>query len=146
MLMMVQNLSSLTNLRLLSIQSNRLTTISGLDSLLNLEELYISHNALATISGLDSNTKLRVLDISNNEIDHLTNLSHLTHLEELWASSNRLSSFEEIEKELRDKEELQTVYFEGNPLQLRSPALYRNKVRLTLPQVQQIDATFVKVS
>lgn len=44
------------------------------------------------------------------------------------------------------KEKLETVYFEGNPLQLRQPALYRNKVRLALPQVQQIDATFVKVS
>jgi len=140
-LTLAQNLSTLTNLRLLSIQSNRLATISGLSALLNLEELYVSHNALTSISGLEANTKLRVLDISNNEIDRLENLSHLTHLEELWASSNRLSSFEEVERELQGKEELQTVYFEGNPLQLRSPALYRNKVRLALPQVQQIDAS-----
>lgn len=140
-LTLIQNISPLTNLRLLSIQANRLTTIGGLESLTNLEELYISHNALGSISGLDNNTKLRVLDISNNEIDHLENLSHLSHLEEFWASSNKLSSFEEVERELKDKEELATVYFEGNPLQLRSPAVYRNKVRLALPQVQQIDAS-----
>jgi protein phosphatase 1 regulatory subunit 7 len=33
------------------------------------------------------------------------------------------------------------VYFEGTPLQLRQPALYRNKVRLSLPQISQIDAS-----
>lgn len=71
----------------------------------------------------------------------LENISHLKNLEELWASNNELSSFEEVERELRDKENLQTVYFEGNPLQTKGPAVYRNKVRLALPQVKQIDAS-----
>ncbi|KAG7116762.1 Protein phosphatase 1 regulatory subunit SDS22 like protein [Verticillium longisporum] len=54
------------------------------------------------------------------------------------------SDDENVERELRDKAALTTVYFEGNPLQLRGPAVYRNKVRLALPQLSQIDATFVK--
>lgn len=137
----VQNLSPLTNLKILSIQSNRLPQIQGLENLSNLEELYISHNALSTISGLDQNLKLRVLDISNNQITNLTDLSHLSHLEEVWASSNQFSSFEEVERQLADKKELNTVYFEGNPLQTKNPVMYRNKVRLALPQVQQIDAS-----
>ena len=137
----IRNLDSLTNVRLLDIKSNRLTAISGLTSLHNLEELYVSHNAITSISGLESNPKLRVLDISNNQISKLENLSHLTHLEEFWASSNQFSSFQEVEKELADKAELETVYFEGNPLQTQGPAVYRNKIRLTLPQVQQIDAS-----
>ena len=137
----IKGISSLTNLRLIDVKSNRLTAISGLTSLTNLEELYISHNAITAISGLESTSKLRVLDISNNQISHLENLTHLNHLEEFWASNNLISSFEEVERELKDKEELQTVYFEGNPLQMRGPAVYRNKVRLTLPQVQQIDAS-----
>jgi len=142
---LIQNLSSLTNLKILSIQSNRLASISGLSSLKDLEELYVSHNALTTLSGLESNIALRVLDISNNQVSKLENLSHLKQLEELWASSNQLSSFEEVERELKDKEELKTVYFEGNPLQSKGPAVYRNKVRLALPQVIQIDATFVRL-
>ncbi|KAK2801247.1 Protein phosphatase 1 regulatory subunit sds22 [Emmonsiellopsis sp. PD_5] len=136
----IKNISTLSSLKILSLPSNRLTSISGLSDLPNLEELYVSHNAIPSISGLESNTNLRVLDISNNQISKLGNLSHLTHLEELWASSNRFASFDEVEKELRDKEELKTVYFEGNPLQLMNPVLYRNKVRLALPQIQQIDA------
>lgn len=131
----------LSSLKILSIQSNRLPAITGLQSLVNLEELYISHNALEHISGLDQNSKLRVLDISSNQIAQLANLKHLEHLEELWASSNHLSSFDEIEKQLADKKELNTVYFEGNPLQTKNPALYRNKVRLALPQINQIDAS-----
>jgi protein phosphatase 1 regulatory subunit 7 len=46
-----------------------------------------------------------------------------------------------VESELADKEELETVYFEGNPLQRQQPALYRNKIRLALPRVVQIDAS-----
>lgn len=136
-----QNISSLTNLKILSIPSNRIETLSGLESLSSLEELYLSDNLLTGISGLESNTNLRVLDISNNKVSRLENLSHLTKLEELWASNNQLSSFEEVERELKDKEELNTVYFEGNPLQKAAPALYRNKVRLALPQIKQIDAS-----
>ncbi|PSN73843.1 protein phosphatase PP1 regulatory subunit sds22 [Corynespora cassiicola Philippines] len=140
----IKGLDTLSNLKILSIQSNRISKITGLENLQNLEELHISHNKLEEISGLDKNTNLRVLDISANPIEHLTGLSQLKHIQELWASSCKLSSFEEIERELRDKEELQTVYFEGNPLQKAQMALYRNKVRLALPQIIQIDATFVK--
>jgi protein phosphatase 1 regulatory subunit 7 len=82
-----------------------------------------------------------VLDISNNAIAHLTNLKHLARLEEVWASSNGLASFDELEHELADKPALTTVYLEGNPLQLQNAVLYRNKVRLALPQVKQIDAS-----
>jgi protein phosphatase 1 regulatory subunit 7 len=111
----------------------------------NLEELHISHNALTSISGLEKNTNLRVIDISANPIEHLTGLETLENLEELWASWCKLESFDEVEKQLSNKERLETVYFEGNPLQIKNPVLYRNKVRLALPKIKQIDATFVRV-
>lgn len=142
----MKGLSSLQNLKILSIQSNRIRSISGLDHLPNLEELYISHNALTSLEGLENVIALRVLDISNNQIASLVGLGHLKELEELWASYNQIGDFGEVERELKDKEKLNTVYFEGNPLQLKNPTLYRNKVRLTLPQIMQIDATFVRVS
>lgn len=101
----------------------------------------MSHNAITDLSGLEENTSLRVLDFSNNQVSKLEHVSHLKNLEELWASNNQLSSFDEVERELRDKEKLQTVYFEGNPLQTRAPALYRNKVRLAIPHIMQVDAS-----
>ncbi|KAL4947840.1 hypothetical protein BDW69DRAFT_199338 [Aspergillus filifer] len=139
----LKNLDALSNLRILSIQSNRLTTLNGLSSLKNLEELYVSHNAITDLAGLESNTKLHVLDFSNNQVSKLEHLSHLTELEELWASNNQLSNFNEVERELRDKQNLKTVYFEGNPLQTNGPVVYRNKVRLAIPQIMQIDATLL---
>ncbi|PYH78276.1 NIF-domain-containing protein [Aspergillus uvarum CBS 121591] len=142
----LKNLDALQNLRILSIQSNRLTSISGLSALQNLEELYLSHNAITELGGLEDNLALRVLDFSNNQVSKLERLSHLTNLEELWASNNQLASFDEVERELRDKEHLKTVYFEGNPLQMRAPALYRNKVRLAIPHIMQVDATYMRVA
>lgn len=137
----MKNLDSLSNLRIISIQSNRLTGITGLSALPKLEEIYLSHNAITDLSGLEANTTLRILDFSNNQVTNLEHLSTLKNLEELWGSNNKLASFEEVERELKDKEKLETVYFEGNPLQLNGPAVYRNKVRLALPQVTQIDAS-----
>ena len=53
-----QNLGALKNLRILSIQSNRITKIEGLESLENLEEFYISHNGIQRIEGLENNVEL----------------------------------------------------------------------------------------
>lgn len=82
-----------------------------------------------------------MFDFSNNQVSKLEHLSSLEQLEELWASNNQLSNFDEVERELREKKNLETVYFEGNPLQTRGPAVYRNKVRLAIPHIKQIDAS-----
>ncbi|ODV92425.1 hypothetical protein CANCADRAFT_86714 [Tortispora caseinolytica NRRL Y-17796] len=131
-------------LKILSIQSNRITSLKGLENLTELEELYISHNGLTNISSLENNKKLRIIDISNNMITKLENLSHLTELEELWASYNQLNSFKEVEDQLGHLTKLETVYFEGNPLQTNNRVTYRNKVKLALgPSLKQIDATYI---
>lgn len=141
----LHGLGGLPKLRLLSIQSNRIRDLSPLKDVPQLEELYITHNALESLEGLQHNTKLQVLDISNNQIVSLKGLGPLKELTDVWASYNQIADFAELDRELRDKEKLTTVYLEGNPLQLRSPPLYRNKVRLALPQVTQIDATYIRL-
>lgn len=142
----LKNLDRLPKLRILSIQSNRITRISNLEALANtLEELYISHNGITELSGLASLRKLRVLDISNNRIRKLEYIAHLHDLEEFWASNNQLESFDEIEKECKSLTKLDTVYFEGNPLQRNNPTTYRNKVKLALhPGLKQIDANMLR--
>lgn len=140
----LENLSSLTNLKILSIQSNRITKLEGLESLVNLEELYISHNGIERIEGLEKNLKLTTLDITGNRITKLENLKHLTKLTDLWASYNKFDSFKDVEDELKDLKELDTVYFEGNPLQLQNMTSYRRKLIILLPQVNKIDATYVR--
>lgn len=92
-----QNLDTFANLKILSIQSNRITKMEGLEHLVNLEELYLSHNGLTKIEGLEKNVrkktpffaltlqlKLRTLDVGNNMISVVEGISHLTQLEEFW--------------------------------------------------------------
>lgn len=52
-----KNLGTLQRLRILSIQSNRITKLEGLDGLTNLEEFYISHNGLTKLEGLEHNVR-----------------------------------------------------------------------------------------
>jgi len=41
---------------------------------------------------------------------------------------------------------LDTVYLEGNPAQRSEGPSYRRKVQLALPQIAQLDATYVSLS
>ena len=95
------------------------------------------HLALAPLA---QNTQLEILDFQSNPISSLEGLENLSKLENVWASNCQVADFREIERALRDKESLEEVYFEGNPVQKREPVLYRNKLRLALPQVAKIDA------
>lgn len=114
--------------------------MAGLESLPQLEELYISDNLLTSLEPVGSTPNLHILDVQNNPLASLKGVASLPLLENLWASGCKLESFDEIAKELGDKKELSEVYFENNPLQRANPVLYRNKVRLALPQVSKIDA------
>ena len=59
-------------------------------------------------------------------------------------NGNQLTSFDEIEKQLADKKNLETVYFEGNPLQKNDMTNYRRKLKLAVPQVKKIDAEYIR--
>ncbi|GAA5929770.1 type 1 protein phosphatase-activating protein SDS22 [Sporobolomyces koalae] len=140
----IEGLEGLTGLRTLSIQSNRLTKIEGLDSLVSLEELYLSHNGLTKVEGLEKLTSLTTLDIGHNKITEITSesLSSLVELEELWANNNLLETLPTLPPASHPN--LSTVYLEGNPVQAQLGPNYRRKVMLECPQVQQIDATYVR--
>ncbi|CDR87134.1 probable SDS22-protein phosphatase 1, regulatory subunit 7 [Sporisorium scitamineum] len=142
----LEGLSSLTNLRVLSIQSNRITKLEGLEKLVNLEELYISHNGLTKLEGLRNNVKLTTLDVGANMIETVENVGHLSKLEEFWANDNRITDLNGLDKELGPNKcpSLETVYLEGNPAQKKEGPAYRRKVKLLLPQLRQIDATFIR--
>ncbi|SPO24671.1 probable SDS22 - protein phosphatase 1, regulatory subunit 7 [Ustilago trichophora] len=142
----LDGLSSLTNLRVLSIQSNRITKLEGLEKLVNLEELYISHNGLTKLEGLEKNTKLTTLDVGGNMIEKIENIGHLNKLEEFWANDNKIQDLNTLDKECGPNKmpNLETVYLEGNPAQKKEGAAYRRKVKLLLPQIRQIDATFIR--
>lgn len=60
-------------------------------------------------------------------------------------SGNKIPDLTSVDKELRNLKGLRTLYLEANPCQKNDMANYRRKVMLTLPQLMQIDATYVLV-
>jgi protein phosphatase 1 regulatory subunit 7 len=149
----IENLN-LPKLEILSIQSNRITKLENLSHLVNLEELYISDNGLTCIEGLDSLKSLKVLDLSNNQIEHIENMQGMVNLEEFWFSNNNLKNWEDLEK-LTQLSKLKCLYLEHNPIYYisnKKPSIivvdsqvnssdYRRKVVMTLPNLEQLDAT-----
>lgn len=142
----LMNLHWLKNLKILSIQANRLKKLEGLEELENLEELYVSNNFIRKIEGLEKNTNLKTLDVTSNKIAKIENIKHLTQLTDLWASFNQVDqSFESIGDELREMKNFETIYLEGNPIQLNNATSYRRKLVMNLnSSLNKIDATFVR--
>ena len=69
---------------------------------------------------------------------------HLTVLQLMLrpqASGNKITTLEDLAPQLADKESLETVYLEHNPVQRTEGAAYRRKIILSLPQLKQIVAT-----
>lgn len=139
--------------------------MEGLESLINLEELYLSHNGLTKVEGLLSNVstsliglhwrlalnrlpqlKLTTLDVGNNKIDSVpaASLLPLTLLEEFWANDNLITALPSLPPTSHPN--LTTIYLEGNPVMKDMGTAYKRKVMLEMPQVKQIDATFVRQS
>lgn len=141
----LQGLEMLQNLKILSIQSNKIDKIQGLDNLTNLQELYLSHNKITKIEGLDKLTNLQVLDLTSNQISKLENMNNLINLTDFWCSYNKIDDYNNIHNELKNCKLLETVYFEGNPIQLKDPTMYRTKVKLCFgDSLQKIDALYLK--
>ncbi|KAI5982031.1 hypothetical protein EDC04DRAFT_3151076 [Pisolithus marmoratus] len=139
----IENLDNLKQLTILSLQSNRITKIENLEKLENLEQLLLSHNGIERLEGLEHNTKLKMLDVGSNFIPAIENVSHLTSLEDLWLGGNKIPDLHALEPQLRHISTLETIYLEANPCQRSEGASYMRKIRLALPQLTQIDATYL---
>lgn len=59
------------------------------------------------------------------------------------ANNNLIKDFSQVEAQLKAMKDLDTVYLEGNPLQKDLGSAYRRRIVLALPQLSQLDATYV---
>ncbi|KAF9450342.1 L domain-like protein [Macrolepiota fuliginosa MF-IS2] len=142
----LEGFSTLKRLKILSLQSNRITKLENLEDLKELDQLYLSHNGVERLEGLEHNTKLTTLDVGSNFIPAIENISHLTNLEELWMNGNKIPDLFALDTQLRHIGTLRTLYLEANPCHKQDMTGYRRKVMLALPQLTQIDATYVRKS
>ncbi|XP_015516970.1 dynein axonemal light chain 1-like [Neodiprion lecontei] len=114
----IAGISSLKNLKILSMGRNLIKAFSGLEPLIEtLEELWISYNSIEKMKGITCMKNLRVLYMSNNLVRE-------------W---NELSKLQELPS-LRD------LLFVGNPLcdGLETEA-WRAEVARRLPNLEKLD-------
>ncbi|XP_050953690.1 protein phosphatase 1 regulatory subunit 42 isoform X2 [Labeo rohita] len=127
----IENLSSLHNLSKLFLGGNSITVVEGLEELKNLKELHVEGQKLPcgeklvfdprSISSLSE--ALCILNISKNNIDEIWDLAPLRKLSHLYATDNQL----------RDMQELETVFSQWSQLRLldlnRNPVCHKPKYR-----------------
>ncbi len=115
----ISGLDTLANLRRISVQSNRLTSMLGLERCTALEELYLSHNGIQRLEGLSSLPHLRMLDVSSNMLTAIEPgaLAGNTQLEDLWLNDNQLPAIDAaLDRALEPvRHSLTCIYLEGNP-------------------------------
>jgi len=134
-------------LRVLSLQSNKITKIEGLEGVSDsLEELYLSHNQISCIPEDLHLPRLRILDVSANAIQEIPKKfgQLLPRLEEFWASDNQMADLnKQLDRfcpEIRSR--LTTVYLGGtNPM--ASHPRYPAVVQQAFPALMQIDGTIL---
>ncbi|XP_020221389.1 protein phosphatase 1 regulatory inhibitor subunit PPP1R7 homolog [Cajanus cajan] len=134
----VVNLCGLKCIKKISLQSNRLTSMTGFEGCIALEELYISHNGITKMEGLSSLINLRILDVSSNKLTSVDDIVNLTQLEDLWLNDNQIASLEGTAEAVGSREKLTTIYLENNPC-AKTPN-YTATLREIFPNIQQIDS------
>ncbi|KAH7829686.1 dynein light chain [Monocercomonoides exilis] len=139
-------LSTLRNVKVLSLSTNRIDRISNLGGLEKLELLSLGRNLIKKIEGLEpvANT-LRSLWISYNSIDKVAGVLCCKRLQCLYMSHNNITSWGEIDK-LAELPELNDVSFIGNPIETSSPATYKDDLLKRLPGVKKLDGALIGAS
>ena len=115
----ISGISSLKNLKILSLGRNNIKTFSGLEAVgEHLEELWISYNLIEKVKGVNSLKALKVLYMSNNLVKD-------------WNEFNRL----------QELPNLQDLLFTYNPLcESMDQDSWRSQVTRRLPNLKKLDA------
>ena len=138
-------LTPLIRLRILDVQSNRLTSIEGLPpSMPSLEEFYIAHNGIGDIpiAALQGCPRLTTIDVTGNPLPSLAFAAAATTLEDVWAGYTRVATFSDALDGLRALPALRTLYLEHSIV--AKDWEYRLRIARDLPRLTQLDADAIR--
>jgi internalin A len=97
----VPDLSPITNLQYLFLNSNHLESVDFVSKNANLLQLQFYYNKLTSFPELPYATKLQKLFLSGNQLTHIPGLNHLVNLENLQLSVNKFDSLPDISGNLK---------------------------------------------
>eukprot|EP00941_MAST-03F_sp_MAST-3F-sp1_P003667 g3667.t1 len=131
-------LHGLTTLKVLYLEGNELTFISGLEPLVNLQELSLDKNHIKHFdaASLANCINLRQLRIEENNLRTMSNMGLLRRLQILHAGFNRISEFRELD-ELAEIPSLTELGLSHNSVGRKQ--LYRPQVLRRMPNLRVID-------
>ncbi len=92
----LDEISDLTELRILNLRNNNLSSLNNIKKLVNLESLNIQYNSIENVDELANLTNLKYLYADNNNIQHLWMLP-IPNLKYLEISNNKLESVKILE-------------------------------------------------
>lgn len=103
-----ENISSLKNLEILRLDSNKLESLPNIENLTSLNELDLSYNNLASVPCLGKLMNLKVLRLGNNLklTGEIEGLEKLVNLKVLSLRKNSLNNFPDSIKNLKSLREL----------------------------------------
>lgn len=123
----ISPLSTLTNLRRLSLSQNReIEDISPLANLINLHSLNLESNKISDISELANLTKLRYLNLMYNSFSDISAIENMMELEELYLSCE---PFGDVSK-IANLTKLQTLWIPNCNIYDISSMYRLNRLRL----------------
>ncbi|ORC88425.1 Leucine-rich repeat-containing protein ODA7 [Trypanosoma theileri] len=164
----IENLDDYVNLKVLWLEQNAISELTGLEALQQLVSLFVQNNTITSISSLAVLGNLRVINLSHNYLTSLEGIAnacplletlqvshnHIGSLDacsDLWGISETLTSVDlsfnkiEIDEDHVGPVEFFTrlpkvsvIYFHGNPA-IRGIKGYRRNMILQLPQLTYLD-------
>ncbi|MEM9929950.1 MAG: leucine-rich repeat protein [Bacteroidota bacterium] len=118
----------MTQLVVLSLHGNLVSTIERLDHCKDLQELNLSGNQIQSIQGLDNIPQLQQLYLSGNKIQSIQGLDNMPQLQQLYLSGNKIQSIQG----LQSLQELATLDLRDNKLVMDSVATHDQSSLQTL--------------
>ncbi|CAI8019545.1 Leucine-rich repeat and guanylate kinase domain-containing protein [Geodia barretti] len=137
----ISGLDSLSRLSHLSLASNRIDTISNLTSL-PLKYLRLSGNNIVEIENLETLTDLMVIDLSGNQISRLGGLCGHSSLMEIYLQENVVVEREEL-LHLKELKNLRVLSLNQNPID--TVPEYRSYAVFHLPFLTRLDGQTVRI-
>lgn len=94
----ITNLSSLTKLRVLYLQRNKISNITPLKGLTNLEVLSLNGNQITSVKSLAKLKSLQKLYLRENKLKSIYYLKWLGNLKELYVKGNSITTYSSMKK------------------------------------------------
>ncbi|XP_049851227.1 dynein axonemal light chain 1 isoform X1 [Schistocerca gregaria] len=137
---MDNSLAVLVNCRKLSLSTNMIEKIAGVSTLKNLKILSLGRNYIKAFSGLEGiGDTLEELWISYNFIEKIKSVSFFKKLRVLYMSNNVVKDWSEFNR-LQEIPHLEDLLFVGNPLyDALEEAQWRAEATRRLPNLKKLD-------